>query len=147
MHTSVHLTHSYLWASFVFGTGNVILDDIDVPLKNWRNKDIVHNDMAHAENGHNGEAHRPDGQRMAEDSANAVDPFPQQHPYYKSVSIFASDDSFNVPMYILVVLTLAVVALFLNSYRKRRANIRPRRKYYGASPDSSLTTSLMSWKT
>lgn len=89
----------------------MIFDDGDVPMKNWRIKD--------APNDQNGDAHESVVHNVAGKNSNDNIPFPQQ-TIYKSVPNYVTDDSLNVSMYILVILTLAVLILFLNCYRKSR---------------------------
>lgn len=103
-------------------TGNLIVDDSELPMKNWRNK------------------HPPDNEYNDFDKFNGVDtnaddvPFLQQfpvnyHPQHPQKQNSA-EDKFSVSVYILLVLTFVVILLFLNCYRKGRNNIRTRRKYF-----------------
>lgn len=107
----------------------MISDDIDLPAKSWRNKNPV--DMPILSN----KFDKSEEISRNENGEFDSDPFPQQSPNIQlspyqlpnlNKSIQMKDESFSLPMYILLILTLAVIILFLNCYRKRRT----RRNYF-----------------
>lgn len=66
-----------------------------------------------------------------------VDPFPQQQSSDIQISSYQLPKLTNsvqmnevLSMYILLILTLIVIILFLNCYRKKRNTIRTRRKWF-----------------
>lgn len=93
-------------------------DDSDIPMKNWRNQhpnDLLENNFAQNNN---------DAATNHENGGGERDGVPfAQH-------IDENVETFSTSMYILVVLTLIVMLLFFNWYKKGRNNLRIRRKYF-----------------
>lgn len=114
----------------------MIPDDIDLPAKIWRNKNTVDGlPISNNKFAQKMDKIDADNENVAFDS----DPFPkqsqnnhfssQQLPQFAN-SIHINDESFGLSMYILLILTLAVIILFLNCYCKRRNVIRTRLKCF-----------------
>lgn len=85
-------------------------------MKNWRNQHP--NDLL--ENSFEKNSRLDAASNRGEDSDGA--PFAQH--------IDQNVETFSTSMYILVVLTLIVMLLFFNWYKKGRNNLRVRRKYF-----------------
>lgn len=107
----------------------MILDDIDLPMKSWRNKNPS-DDIVIDQSGDKTKT-------INKNDADDIDPFPQQqssdvHSPHQlpKLSNRMKEESFSLSMYILLILTLIVLILFLNCYRKRRNTIRARRKWF-----------------
>lgn len=115
---------------FFSPTGNMNPDDFDLSMKSWRNKSP--GDKQSYSN------FESNGNNMQFNNENADDfgPFPQQspnddHPLAQlKNAIHVKEESFSMSMYILLILTLAVLVLFLNCYYKRRNTVRTRRKCF-----------------
>lgn len=89
------------------------LDDSDTPMKNWRNQHP--NDLLERNFVQNSNAGLDAATNGGEESAQYID---------------ENVETFSTSMYILVVLTLIVMLLFFNWYKKGRNNLRVRRKYF-----------------
>lgn len=94
-------------------------------MKGWRNKNS-HGDKMQSNDNNNPNKIDP---AFANENIDGNNPFPQ-HQQHKSIQSPMNDETFSVSVYILLVLTLAVILLFLNCYRKGRNNIRTRRTYF-----------------
>lgn len=91
-------------------------DDFDIPMKNWRNQHPNDLENNFEKNGNDAASNRGNGGGDDGDGA----PF--------APHIDQNVETFSSSMYILVVLTLIVMLLFFNWYRKGRNNLR--RKYF-----------------
>lgn len=109
----------------------MILDDIDLPMKSWRNKNpsgdaVISPNIDHSD--YKLEAiNKNDADNIGYSSDMHHSQF--QLPQLTN-SIQMKDESFSLTMYILLILTFVVIILFLNSIRKRRNTIRTRRKWF-----------------
>lgn len=95
-------------------------------MKNWRNNqpnvdpmesilsDAIKSDLENKFN------NRVDSINLNDDNDDSL--FPQ--------NITDNEETFSISMYILVILTLFVIILFFNWYKKGRNNVRTRRKYF-----------------
>lgn len=92
-------------------TANVNPEDIELSIKNWRNK------------------HTSDSENKHQFNSNSRTNNVRSDDEYFSHQFTENEESLGVSMYILAVLTLAVVLLFLHWYRRGRNNIRTRRVY------------------
>lgn len=103
-------------------------------MKSWRNKNPSGGIAMSINIDHSGE------KTNNKNDVDDMDPFPQQQssdnqlsPYQLpklTNSIQMNEESFSLSMYILLILTLIVIILFLNCYRKKRNTIRTRRKWF-----------------
>lgn len=83
---------------------NLNVDENDTPSKNWRSKQSSSDKWS--ANGH----------------TNAIN--------VATTTVELIDDPFTLSSYLLVALTILIILLILNWYRKGRKNIRTRRKYF-----------------
>lgn len=97
------------------------LDDFDTPMKNWRNQHPNDLENNFEKNGNNRLAAASNHDNSGDGESNGI-PFAPQ--------IDQKIETFSTSMYILVVLTLIVMLLFFNWYKKGRNNLRVRRKYF-----------------
>lgn len=106
----------------------LVADGLEKPMKNWRNNqpnvdpmesilsDAVESDLENKLNNINNL-----------DSINLND---NDNILFQQNINDNNEETFNISMYILVILTLFVIILFFNWYRKGRNNVRTRRKYF-----------------
>lgn len=95
-------------------------------MKSWRNKNPLDD--------------KPDNafdsvHKLRIDNENDANDMPQQPANLHQLpqltnSIEMKDESFSMSVYILLILTLAVIIIFLNCYHNRRNTIRTRRKCF-----------------
>lgn len=109
----------------------MILDDTDLPMKSWRNKNpsgdvAISRNMDHSD-GRAEAINKNDAAVIGHSSDIHHSPF--QLPQLTN-SIQMKEESFSLSMYILLIITFVVIILFLNSIRKRRITIRTRRKWF-----------------
>lgn len=117
--------------NIIFPIGNMILDDNDLPMKSWRNKNrsgdvVISPNIDHSDD--KAEAISKNDANNVGDSSD-IHHSPFQLPQLTN-SIQMKEESFSLTMYILLVLTFIVITLFLNSIRKRSNTIRTRRKWF-----------------
>lgn len=91
-------------------------------MKNWRNNQPGGDDAMASmlENGVKSDLENNFNSKFSENGNGA---FPMD-------ATSESEETFGISKYILVILTLVVVFLFFNWYKRSRTNVRVRRKYY-----------------
>lgn len=95
-------------------------------MKSWRNKNPLDEKPDNAFDSVN---------KLRMDNENVANDTPQQSANLHQLpqltkSIGMKEESFSMSVYILLILTLAVIIIFLNCYHNRRNTIRTRRKCF-----------------